>query len=174
MNRVLSVAAVVLVAIGLSGCVSTLSLDPANPSVVAASIEVEANQYTGVTKVSGPAITQNTAIYLVRGWIDPGAAIHDQFQIYVTARFSDWAFLDRAYAGGVALDTTLIDREVGYCSQYGCTLWETVGVNISRADMQRFSQTGFDFQIRGRSGSVTVQIPPGYFAAVLAAHDALR
>lgn len=168
----------------LAGCVAPTGMSPTgsfpviaptDAAAVSAASTVQRNQHTGMTNVEGPIIMpQGTLLgdkYLLRSWVAPqNPAMNDRFQIQVSAYMSEWKFLSQAYANGQPLDTTRIDQSVISCAG-GCSMTETVGINLTKADVERFAQSGLSFQISGQRGNVTMSIPAGYFGGVLQAHE---
>jgi hypothetical protein len=176
----------VIVCLALAGCGAQIAamngiaiVDPGDKAAVLANMKAEADPYEGATKISGPIIFHDRNIlgktYTIRSWISPNnPALNDRFQVYVTANFNEWAFLEQAYADGHMLDTTEISRDVGYCSSYGCSMTETVGINFSEAELARYVVTGLSFKIAGKRQDVVMTVPGPYIAAVIEFHDAHR
>lgn len=163
----------------LAGCVSPTGnlpvIQPTDAASVSVAATIQRNPHTGMTNVEGPVIMpQGTLLgdkYMLRSWVAPqNPAMHDRFQIQVSAYVREWKFLSQAYADGKALDTTLIDRSVVSCAG-GCSMTETVGINLTKADVERYASSGLSFQISGQRGNLTMFIPGGYFAGVLQAHE---
>jgi hypothetical protein len=175
-----------VVCLMLAGCGAQIAamngiaiVDPGDKAAVLANMKAEADPYEGATKITGPTIFHDRNLlgktYTIRSWISPNnPALNDRFQIYVTANFNEWAFLDQAYADGHMLDTSRISRDVGYCSGYGCSVTETVGVNFSEAELARYAATGLSFKIAGKRQDIVMTIPGAYVAAVIEFHDAHR
>lgn len=172
-------AVVLAVAVALAGCVSPTGsfpvVPPADTAAVATAAKVDRNQHTGVVTIENPLIMVNGTLlgdkYLIRSWIDPRSpALHNRFQIQVSAYTNGWKFLEQAYANGKPLDTLVIDRSVISCSG-GCSMSEIVGINLTKADVEQFAVSGLSFQISGQRGNVTMTIPAGYFAGALQAHE---
>jgi len=93
-----------------------------------------------------------------------GKSVH---QVYLAVSSQGWMFLNSAYAYGKPLDFLAIDRQVGYCSKYGCSITETVGVGLSEDQLRQFAMTGFSFQLTGQRASRVVNIPATYFQGYL-------
>lgn len=151
-------------------------IDPSNIQSVSDNVAVDENTYTGRTTIKGPVIIgqgeKDYKTYFIRGWIAPSLpSLDNHFQIYVTAYFPEWAFLQQAYASGKPIDTVLIDRKVMSCSRYGCGVMESVGVNLTREQMTKYAENGLSFQVSGKSDSVVMSIPSQYFAAILSVYD---
>ena len=165
--------------IALAGCVSPTGnlpvVAPTDAATVSASTTVQRNTHTGMTNIEGPVIMpQGTLLgdrYMLRSWVAPNnPAMNDRFQIQASAYVSEWKFLEHAYANGQALDTTVIDRSVISC-RGGCSMTETIGINLTKADVEKYAQSGLSFQVSGKRGNMTMFIPGGYFAGVLQAHE---
>jgi hypothetical protein len=143
-------------------------INPNDSQAVASHTKVENDVHQGVTRVVGPLIFADNNIlgntYLVRGWVDEAnSGVKNSVQIYVSAKFDHWAFLDSAYSYGDQLNTTVIDRDVN-CGRYSCTHTETVGVDLRLNQLERVAKDGFSFKVRGSGGSVIMSIPAAYFA----------
>ena len=84
-------------------------------------------------------------------------------QLYISASFGKWAFLNRAYSAGKRLDTTLIDRRVVTC-RTSCLLTEDVAIHLTTEDLERLAEGGtFEVELQGRRGSAIVRVPATYF-----------
>lgn len=175
-----------VVCLALAGCGAQIAamngipiVDPGQKAAVLAAMKAEADPYEGATKITGPIIFHDRNLfgktYTIRSWISPNnPALNDRFQVYVTANFNEWAFLEQAYADGHMLDTSQISREVGSCSGYGCSVTETVGINFSEAELARYAVTGLSFKIAGKRQDIVMTIPGPYIAAVIESHDTHR
>lgn len=165
----LCIAATAMLATALlAGCVSA-----SDPVAVAKGTNSSFNQYTGLQEFTGPTSALNgnllEGVFLVRGTRKGAVPIAETYhQIYVSVTTGEWLFLNSAWANGQALRFYAIDRSVSSCGNYGCTLTETVGVNITFAELERMANSGFSFQLRGQRGSRVVSIPAAYFRGYLA------
>lgn len=148
----------------LAGCVSA-----SDPSAVAGATQTSFNPHTGLRETSGAVSPINNNIlegfFNLRSFAAPsGSTVH---QVYLSVSSNEWMFLHAAYAYGSPLNFVAIDRAVGACSRYGCTIRETVGVNLTEEELRQFAQTGFVFQLSGQRGSRVVSIPAAYFQGYL-------
>lgn len=88
---------------------------------------------------------------------ETGATSH---QLYVDMFYSgDWRYYEAASdENAVTLHVVSIDRIVGDCSNtlFGCTLNETVGVDLPEAALRAHAQTGYQIQLRAHSGNQQV------------------
>jgi len=158
---------VVLICVVLAGCVTAESVD-----AVSAGTRIKPDLHEGSTVVQGPIVHDPASLfrhrYTVRSWINPRKpAVHDSFQIVVVGKFDRRVFLEQAYAAGQKLDTLVIDRE-RICSP--CHTLETVGINLSEAEVERYAGSGLAFKITGRRDDIVLEIPGAYFAGVLERH----
>lgn len=126
------------------------------------------DSYSALHTVEGPVISLSNYNWLIRGVAGKDKKL-DMLQIYVHASFGGWAFLDSAYSGGNRLKLTQISRDVGRCSTYGCTVHEHVGVAITASQIKSYakSKDGMALKVQGKSGFVTIFIPPEYFSAYM-------
>lgn len=158
----------VLVCWLLAGCVAAGDL-----GAVSAGTTIRPDVHEGSTTVEGPPIRDYKTLhrYFVRSWINPKKpTIHDRFQIVVLGEFARRVYLIQAYAAGEKLDTKVIDRERRCISGAGCYTLETVGINLSEADIERYAGSGLAFEIIGRRQSIVLEIPAAYFGGVLERH----
>lgn len=74
-------------------------------------------------------------------------------QLYTRLVFSEWADVDRAYdETGAKYDITKIGSDTN-CSQYGCTLYEYVGLELPISFLQK-NKNGFEVQFEGNQKQV--------------------
>lgn len=127
--------------------------------------------HRAVTEVTGPVVYAQDNFfddwYMLRSFLnDDGTAAT---QIYVSVRLGQWAFIDRAYSHGERLSLTEIDRDVVSCSgsaYSGCSLKEDVAINISKNELEIYSESGLTFKVYGDGGSASFVVPAEYFQAV--------
>jgi hypothetical protein len=154
----------------LSGCVSAVS--PQDEAAVRSQTTGIVNQHTGMQEFKSPMALLNNNVfegsYMLRGWRRVGQPIKSStHQLYLSVSSNGWLFLNAAYSGGSMLPMTQIDRSVGYCSSYGCTVHETVGIDLTYDQLSKYASTGIAFQLSGQRGSKTYSIPAAYFKGYL-------
>lgn len=123
---------------------------------------------TSTTK-GGDISTSSHNVFLravrVDGETDTGKII-----AYVMVRTSEWKFLDSAYTiDGKEWPTIVLDRDVNYCSQYGCSLAEHVVVRLPREYLATRITEGVQLKLSGKRGEEIVYIPGNYVRTFLAA-----
>ncbi len=166
-NQILFVG--IVAALFVCGCVQ--SLDPLNYSEVKSKITISKNEHRGLVNVKAPIVGGgfDSQYYLLRSHRNIGGYFEDNsnIQIYVRSSFNEWAFLNRAYSKGKRLNITLIDREVGSCSEYGCIIYEDVAINLTLGEIKKvvLLEPSFKFELSGKSGSRRVEVPKAYFQA---------
>lgn len=146
-----------------------------DPRKVMDATRFEHDHHRGVIVLRGPMVYLDRLAgeYFIRGWIDPATrTLKDDFQIAVDAVFKRRVYLDQAYSAGQELPTKVIDR-LRICEST-CRTHERIGIAVSPEEMVTRAETGLSFKISGRRDAVEVNIPPGYFAGVLAAYHAHR
>ena len=80
----------------------------------------------------------------------------------------DRRFYDSAYdSNGNRLDTTIISRDVGACSAYGCSHEEHIGFNVSREYLEKAQGDGIQFKVSGKAGEMIYSLPSAYIKAFL-------
>jgi hypothetical protein len=148
----------------LTACVSAN-----DPVAVAKGTNTSFNPHTGLTTTSGAPSPINGNIlegmYNIR--TIKGTDGHSVHQIYLAVSSDGWMFLHSAHAYGKPLNFLAIDRAVGYCSKYGCSVTETVGITMSEDELRQLALSGFIFQLSGQRGSRVVTIPATYFQGYL-------
>jgi len=159
----------------LSGCVSS----PEDASVIGkvtsydpvlANTKLVQDPHAGWTTVKGPVVKQGNARYMIRVRYDRRKAdFAEQFQIQVAGLFPKRVYLGDVFCEGHKLKSKVLDRERIDCG-YNCTTVETVGIDITEADMENYAKRGLAFEAIGRRDGIEVAIPASYFAAVLDFH----
>jgi hypothetical protein len=162
--------ALVVVTFVLSACAAILAPDtnPNDPQAVARAISVNRDEFKKVTNYTGPDASNFPDSVLIRAWKPDNGRL--SYQIYVRDEYEgDWRYYNSAHdSNGTRLDTTVIDREVLTCSR-GCTLWEHLGLNVSREYLEKNQRQGIRFKISGKGGEEVFYIPPAYIGAFLSA-----
>ena len=76
-------------------------------------------------------------------------------QLYTTLVFNEWAHVERAYdESGKKYEITKIGTDTS-CSQYGCTLYEYVGLDLPISFLEKH-KNGFEIQFEGNQKQVVV------------------
>lgn len=157
-------------ALTLTACIAPAPrLDVNNPQIVANAINVKYDEFKKMTTYTGPNISSIYGNQLfIRSW-KTDLTGSTAYQIYVQDHYSgDWRFYNSANdSNGIELDTKLLAREVGYCSQYGCSKDETLGLKISREYLEKNQETGIRFKVSGKAGEAVFFIPAGYIKGFL-------
>ncbi len=153
----------------LSACVTTPRLDTSDPQAVSSAISVQRDDFKKITNYKGPNASPNIFDRLfLRAWkTDETGSIN--YQIYVMDYYDgDWRFYNSAYdSNGNRLDTTIISRDVGSCSRYGCSHYEHLGLNVSREYLEKNQESGIRFKLSGKAGEEVFFIAGGYIKAFL-------
>lgn len=157
----------VVSAIALAACVPRLNFN--DPQAVAGAISVQHDDFKKVTNYQGPNASSNFfGTLFIRAW-KTDATESIRYQIYVMDYYDgDWRFYNSAYdSNGNNLDTTLISRDVGSCSRYGCSHYEHLGLNVTREYLENNQESGIRFKVSGKAGEEVFFIPPAYIKAFL-------
>mgnify|MGYP003594130486 FL=1 len=170
--RIRAILSLAATAFALSACVAPAPrLNVSDPQVVSSAISVQRDDFKKTTNYIGPNASPNTLDQVfLRAWkADATGSI--SYQIYVMDYYDgDWRFYNSAYdSNGNSLDTTLISRDVGSCSRYGCWHEEHLGLNVSRAYLEKNQDSGIRFKVSGKAGEKVFFIPAGYIKAFLSA-----
>lgn len=159
----------------LCGCVSS----PEDANVIGketrydrvlAKTKLVQDPHAGWTTVKGPVVTLGKVRYMVRIRYDRGKAdLGEHFQIQAAGLFPKRVYLGDVFSEGRKLKSKVLDRERIDCG-YNCTTVETVGIDLTEAQMDDYAKRGLAFEVIGRRDGMEVAIPPSYFAAVLDFH----
>lgn len=157
--------AAMLLAFALVGCAGMNA-----PRVNAPpSVTESRDEFRKVTQYRGTDVHANTMDTLfIRAWRPDGQPV--KYQIYVADYYNgDWRFYTSAYdLDGKNHNVTLISRDVGSCSRYGgCSKTETVGINVQRADLEKYRNSGLSFKLIGRAGEQVFYLPREYITSFL-------
>ena len=191
LNKVVQGASLCIVLLA-SGCVGglhdVLFVNPHDNKSVKARISIEHDPYRNTLTAIGPLVALPTASlnhrghFGIRSWALDKRKFKptDSVLIYITAYFSDWAYLDSAYMkGGKKLDVTAIDRDVVNCSSgYSCEINETVGIIFTVEELREWLKEGelshslehshsLDFKLVGSHGSREVSVSKVYIKTFL-------
>lgn len=167
--RIRTILSLVVTLFGLMACVAPPRIDVADPQAVSAAISVQRDDFKKITNYKGPNASSDILdLVFLRAWkTDATGSV--TYQIYVMDHYyTDWRFYSSAYdSNGNSLDTTLISRNVGSCSQYGCSHDEHLGLNVSQAYLENNQDNGIRFKVSGKAGEEIFFIPGGYIKAFL-------
>jgi hypothetical protein len=161
---------------GCGGLIATMYnidiVDAHNYDAVAEHITVERVEAQAHSIVAGPIIFSQRSLaghsYLVRDFLFDANPAGPMTQVYVSARFEEWAQLDRAYGLGEELDMMAIDKKK-QCDEEEtdrCIFTETLGVQLSRSQVTTAVQKGLLLQLSGKAGAASIYVPAPYFRAV--------
>jgi hypothetical protein len=158
-------ASVLAVAALLSGCaaqqVATASTE--------AAVVVARDEFRKMTTYRGPDVTVDVLdTVLIRAWRTDGQPV--EYQIYVSDHYdADWRFYSSAFdLDGQEFNVTQIARRVGACSRYsGCSKTETVGLNVTRAFLEKYRSRDLTFKIIGKAGEQVFTLPSRHIAKFL-------
>lgn len=168
--RIRAILFLVASACALSACVAPAPrLNVSDPQAVSSAISVQRDDFKKITNYKGPNASPDILdqVFLRARKADATGSI--TYQIYVMDYYNgDWRFYNSAYdSNGNSLDTTLISRDVGSCSRYGCSHEEHLGLNVSRAYLEKNQDSGIRFKVSGKAGEEVFFIPGGYIKAFL-------
>lgn len=131
-------------------------------------VTTQKDDYSKITSIKGGRIEKSDHTVFLRSQRRDGPSSIDLIQVYVIAKTSEWKFLDHAYSiDGVPLDVTVVDRDIRYCSRYGCGLAEHIAVNLTKKFLLTHINQGLDFKLMGKSGEQAVHLPANYIVAFL-------
>jgi hypothetical protein len=133
-----------------------------------ATIEVKYDEFKKVTNYTGANVASDPDRVFLRAWKPDGSSA--TFQIYVMDFYSgQWRFYNSVLdSNGTKLDLTLISRDIGSCSrQAECTRYEHVGINITRAYLEKHRQSGIRFKLSGLAGEEVFSVPAAHINAFL-------
>jgi hypothetical protein len=148
---------------GLVGCAH----GPDGTVGTAGAASVAGDKFTKVWTVMGDRVTNGVHLvdgqfgWRMRSFVDKttGARSH---QLYVDVTYSgSWRFYNVASdETATDLEVAQIDREVGDCSNtlFGCDLNETVGVDLPEPSLRAHAQTGYQIQLRSKSGNSQILV----------------
>jgi len=129
-------------------------------------IEYKANQY-----LQGDS-PENSKVYLRAIRSTEGKQL-TVYQLYISSNYlasrNSWKFYNEAIdSNGKKLKMNIIDRKVGDCGQYGCSLEETLGITMLKQDLEEYALTGLKVKLYSKNGSSQIYyIPGGYISGFL-------
>lgn len=148
------------------------SVNVNNPDEVFSKVKVTHDNFKKTSFYEAPSFQSKARLaassYLRGAKMQSGEPLTQQ--LVVEATLYDWAFLDTAYdSDGQQLDVTILSRQVGSCSKYGCSVSEVVAVNFPSGYLAQHAATGIKLQVSGRGGSQVVEIAPAYLKGFMRA-----
>lgn len=176
MSIIVRAALALAISASLAGCAG-----PSGPPVpervmtaadYAAAVSETRDVYEKTTRYKAPATERGGFdTVLLRAWqVDGGPVL---YQLYVSDHYDQrWRFYHSAHdSAGRKLSMTQISREVSYCGRYGCTYFETVGLNIDRAYLEGAVQDGMSFKLSGKAGEEYFYVSGDYIKGFLVATE---
>ena len=160
MKRALAVVALLL----LTGCVNNPPPIAQTAQNIDASIETYSDTATGITVRRGPYLTQGNARFWLASFTKGGVT---DYALTFSDTGGEWAFYNSAFADGKEFDVTVADRQVGYCSQYGCDLSERLRVHFTKADLLPYTKTPMRLAIIGVRARIDLTIPDFYISRIV-------
>jgi hypothetical protein len=145
-------------------------LDPTDEQSVALQTTVEFDSHENLTRIKAPwARTQARDKYMLRSITKQPGEFYAT-QLYISARFDRWAFLDRAHSEGRRLDVTEVAREVDRhpCGTGYCTVREDIAVNLTMGELREIAKKPmFVVKVSGAKGYILVDVPSAYIKGFL-------
>ncbi len=152
---------------GLGGTLS----DPSDADAVFADSTVSDNVHRRRLAVEAPLVGSGRDTYNLIAAIAYDENRRPQRQTYVLAvhvSADDWLFLEHVYAYGQPFPVVDTQRELVDCYTDGtCLITENVLIGLTGAELDRFAQTGFAFEVTGSGGSREFFVPANYFVGFL-------
>lgn len=144
------------------------------PQNISSAVKVKNTAFDKDITYTGPPVTASTSDhdlqYLLRAWKSKGTG-KAAYQLYVDLSYGgvDWRSYESAsFANGSTVNALVIDSDV-QCGPYGCTYYETVGISVPKALLDRKSVTGFTVRLNSQSGFENfVKVSPNYIAGFMA------
>lgn len=154
----------------LSGCIGTGQPAFLQSDVAwAQQVKISRDEYRRTTTIQGGDLdNMHATVFLRSTRLDSSPGL-DGIVIYVFAKLTEWKFLDSGYAtDGHEFKTVVVDRDVRYCSRYGCSLAEHVVLYTDRSYLRTKIDVGLDIRLDGKRGKHYIYLPPEYIVAFLA------
>ncbi|WP_075217992.1 hypothetical protein [Mongoliimonas terrestris] len=155
--------------LALAGCVTAGDYAARPAADIAAAVQVVDSVFDPQAQVLGPGIRAGlwpNAVYALRGGVDR-AARTERHQLYVEVTYDDRAYQDYAFASfahGAPRRADKIFRERRDCSGGTCVREETVGIDLTPADLAADRDLAVRLEARGGDRVVLV-VPRSYLAA---------
>jgi len=145
------------------------------PQSISSAVEVKDTAFDKDITYTGPVIYtssgDNDLQYLLRAWKNKKTD-NTGYQLYIDVSYADadWRSYDSAsFTSGSTVNAATIDNDV-YCGAYGCTYYETLGIPVTEAFLNRKSATGFNVRLNPHSGQETfVKVSPNYIQGLMLA-----
>ncbi|HKH19544.1 MAG TPA: hypothetical protein VKB53_01305 [Gammaproteobacteria bacterium] len=145
------------------------------PQSISSAVEVKDTAFDKDITYTGPVIYtssgDNDLQYLLRAWKNKKTD-NTGYQLYIDVSYADadWRSYESAsFTSGSTVNAATIDNDV-YCGAYGCTYYETLGIPVTAAFLNRKSVTGFNVRLNSHSGQETfVKVSPNYIQGFMQA-----
>lgn len=126
------------------------------------------DKHTGVTVThSRTYALKNGLLYNLNGFAGHSARRGFNLAIDYSSTGLGWMFFREAWSFGKQYEYVVADERVAGCGGGSCTLVERGGIRMSEDDFRKASQTGFEFKLMGKNGSVEGRMPAEAFQQVL-------
>lgn len=135
-----------------------------SPQEIALKSEITKSEFDKCTEVVGAEVISNPEYFsmentsyatTLRSWLCDSTKKH---QLYVTIEYTgSWRFYGSASDKNANTVPLLkISQDVLECKNFGCKYSETLGINLTDADLNKGTKEGFKYQIRAKSGDKTI------------------
>lgn len=160
----------------LTGCVTTQQSAFLQDDVAwAKQVTTRQDPYKAVTIIQGADLDNSEATVFLRSTRSEQFPDQDGIVIYVYAKLDQWKFLSSANGiDGTRFDTVVLDRDIRFCTRYGCSLAEHVIVHTNRQYLRKHIDSGLDIRLDGKRGNHHIYLPPAYIVAFLASLPPIR
>lgn len=126
------------------------------------------DKHTGVTVTHSASYPlKNGLLYNMNGFAGHSARRGFNLAIEYSSTGLGWMFFREAWSYGKQYEYVVAEERVAGCSGGTCTLVERGGIRMSEDDFRKAAQTGFEFKLIGKSGSLEAKMPAEAFRQVL-------
>lgn len=156
--------AILLIEIIFSGCASPTRALELRDSSSKIRISSKYDEFKKITTFSGEDTSGSKSQHLSLRAIKADGTNQVLYQVYAMSSYTDqWRFYESAWdTNGTSLELIKISRQVGNCNRYDCGHMEHIGINVSRAYLERASSSEFRFKLSGRGGEDIFTMPGFY------------
>lgn len=165
MQKTFTYAAALLI----SACTAPVKTDIHSSHSVAAATSSSRDDFKKLVSFSGPNAARDLGDRVfIRAW-KHDAQSQTFYQIYIADYYDGpWRFYTETYdSDGTRLKTTVISRDTGTCSKYGCSHIEHLGVDVTKSYLESKAETGVSFKISGKAGEEVFFLPNEYIKGFL-------